>query len=394
MDPTEITAEYCVRLANNGTNITLYGYDRAGQLTNEVLFTNGMVGFRTNAWQYDEAGNWLHSPGENRWRLYNQDNELLGICGSNAPVSVTTTVTGHVEPGPASNKWFNTWATVRGETARVGTNTGNFSIANGPIYPGANDLEVTVRDISANTATQTRSVRRPMEETSHYDGNGNLTNWVSGTTNWVYEWDWADRLAKVSSNGITVLENWYEAGSRRLVKKDAASALYLWDGWESVAVLNQSGVAQEIFTRGVGIAGDIGTLVAITKLSTPAIYYAHHNHRGDVTTVRNGANTVSGYSYSAFGLQTSAFAPTFAASSLSSKEREPLRLSYYGYRFYAPQWQRWTSRDPLAAQHMVKEYEFLGNSFPNYIDAEGLMGDGISEGMYWFSVNVSFGVEA
>jgi hypothetical protein len=43
---------------------------------------------------------------------------------------------------------------------------------------------------------------------------------------------------------------------------------------------------------------------------------------------------------------------------------------------------------------MVKEYEFLGNSFPNYIDAEGLMGDGISEGMYWFSVNVSFGVEA
>ncbi len=25
----------------------------------------------------------------------------------------------------------------------------------------------------------------------------------------VYEWDWANRLAKVSSNGITVLENWY-----------------------------------------------------------------------------------------------------------------------------------------------------------------------------------------
>ncbi len=80
MDPTEITAEYYVRLANNGTNITLYGYDRAGQLTNEVLLTNGMAGFRTNAWQYDEAGNWLHSPGENRWRMNNQDNELPGTA--------------------------------------------------------------------------------------------------------------------------------------------------------------------------------------------------------------------------------------------------------------------------------------------------------------------------
>ncbi len=262
--------------------------------------------------------------------------------------------------------------TVRGQTARVGTNPGNFTIPDVPVCAGDNDLQVTVRDVSGNTATQTRLMSRPMDETFRYDGNGNLTNWVSGTTNWVYEWDWADRFTKVSSNGITVLENWYDAGSRRLAKKDAAYALYLLDGWESVAVLNQSGVAQEIFTRGVGIAGDIGTLVAITKLSTPAIYYAHHNHRGDVTTVRNGANTVSGYSYSAFGLQTSAFGSDVSRFKFSSKEREASTgWSYYGHRFYAPQWQRWVSRDKLAEAHHGKIYEFCNNSPLCHIDPNG-----------------------
>ncbi len=179
-------------------------------------------------------------------------------------------------------------------------------------------------------------------------------------------------VAKVSSNGITVLENWYDAGSRRLAKKDAAYALYLWDGWESVAVLNQSAVAQEIFTRGVGIAGDIGTLVAITKLSTPAIYYAHHNHRGDVTTVRSGASTVSGYSYSAFGLQTSAFGSDVCRFKFSSKEREPsCGWSYYGYRFYAPQWQRWLSRDKAGKTNLENMYEFSNASPLHHVDPDG-----------------------
>ncbi len=57
-----------------------------------------------------------------------------------------------------------------------------------------------------------------------------------------------------------------------------------------------------------------------------------------------------------------------------------LRLELFSYRFYAPRG-KVDEQDPLAAQHMVQiEYEFLGNSPPNYIDAEGLMGDGISEG--------------
>ncbi len=104
-------------ITNNGTNITLYGYDRAGQLTNEVLFTNGLAGFKTNAWQYDEAGNWLNAAGGTKW-LYNADNELVarGPSGTpGVPSSASLTLTGEVmEHGPNSSKWFNTWAKSQG----------------------------------------------------------------------------------------------------------------------------------------------------------------------------------------------------------------------------------------------------------------------------------------
>jgi len=42
---------------------------------------------------------------------------------------------------------------------------------------------------------------------------------------------------------------------------------------------------RETFTQGVDLAGDIGTLVAVTHhaaSSTNDVFYAHHNHRGDI----------------------------------------------------------------------------------------------------------------
>jgi YD repeat-containing protein len=87
-------------ITNNGTNVTLYGYDAAGQLTNEVV-----VGSATNSWVYDEAGNWLNPTPTTKW-VYNADHELPGRV-NNGDTNFTITVTGEVEPGPRSNKWYH-----------------------------------------------------------------------------------------------------------------------------------------------------------------------------------------------------------------------------------------------------------------------------------------------
>jgi RHS repeat-associated protein len=366
-------------ITNNGTNVALYGYDRAGQLTNEVLFTNSLARFTTNTWQYDEAGNWLNANPSNRWR-YNTDNELIARA-ANSDTTWNTTVTGEVEPGANSNKWLNTWASCRGVSARVRTNDGAFVLPDVPLNAGTNELVVTVTDVSGNQSQQVRKIKKNALEIFHYDGNGNLTNWVVGTTNWVYEWDVADRLTKVSSNGIIVLENWYDSGSRRLAKTETVAGqisrcLYISDGWDVVGVSDETGQFKEIFTRGIGLRGDIGTLVGVTRVpggTNPGKFYAHHNHRGDVTTVRNGGTTTTTYGYSAYGNLVAQTGTDVCRFGFSSKEREAsCGWSYYGYRFYAPQWQRWISDDFIGESGSLNLFQFLANIPTVALDPNGL----------------------
>jgi len=298
-----------------------------------------------------------------------------------AATNLTITVTGEVEPGANSNKWYNTWAFCRGVRARVNPEDGTFSLPGVPLYPGTNMLLVRVRDVSGNDAEQTRTVVRTNAlETFEYDGNGNLTNWVKAGENWAYEWDWADRLVKASSNGVVVLENWFDAQSRKIAKAEVVNGqmvktLYLYDGWDIVGVMNETGQMRETFTRGVGLAGDIGTLVAVTHHPaswTNGTFYAHHNHRGDVILTRSGATTAGRYDYAAFGSLKSQTGPDVCRFKFSSKERDvSTGFSYYGYRFYAPQWQRWASRDPIMEEGGINLYAFTANNPGSYADSDG-----------------------
>jgi RHS repeat-associated protein len=240
-----------------------------------------------------------------------------------------------------------------------------------------------VRTVSGNEAEQTRTVVRTNAlETFEYDGNGNLTNWVSGAQNWSYEWDWADRLTKVTSNGVVVLENWFDAQSRRIAKAEVVNGqmvktLYLYDGWDIVGVMNGAGQMGETFTRGVGLAGDIGTLVAVTHHAgswTNGTFYAHHNHRGDVILTRSGTTTVGRYDYTAFGALKSQIGIHVSRFTFSSKERDASTgFSYYGYRFYSPQWQRWANRDPIEEEGGLNLYAYVGNDPVNEFDPLGLL---------------------
>jgi len=214
----------------------------------------------------------------------------------------------------------------------------------------------------------------------------------------------ADRLTKVSSNSIVVLQNWYDVFGRRVAKQEVVNGqmqkrLYLYAGWTILGVMNENGQILETFTRGVGLAGDIGTLVAVTHHNgsavTPGTYYTHHNHRGDVIVTRNGTTTTGTYDYSAFGSLKTQTGTDVCRFKFSSKEREAsCGFSYYGVRFYAPQWQRWPNHDPIGElgfevlrYHSSKPlrffemlrriggnnlYEFVRNQPTDYLDYLGL----------------------
>ena len=213
---------------------------------------------------------------------------------------------------------------------------------------------------------------------------------MKAAENWAYEWDWADRLTQVTSNGVVVHENWYDAQSRRIAKAEVVNGqivktLYLHDGWDIVGVMNEAGQMRETFARGIGLAGDICTLVAVTHHPaswTNGTFYADHNHRGDVILTRSGGTTVGRYDYAAFGSLKSQTGPDVCRFKFSSRELdESTRMYYYGHRYYHIKIQRWISQELLRELGGWNFYAFLRNSPINNIDLGGLMPVPVATGL-------------
>jgi RHS repeat-associated protein len=128
----------------------------------------------------------------------------------------------------------------------------------------------------------------------------------------------------------------------------------------------------------VGLAGDIGTLAAIQCTSgtnANKVFYTHHNHRGDVILVREGTSSVASYDYTPFGATRSQTGSNtnVCRFMFSSKELDKsVGWYYYGYRYYSPEWQRWSNQDPLGESFDNNLYRFCYNDPECYADSDGL----------------------
>jgi RHS repeat-associated protein len=350
-----------MRSVTSGNQVIDYGYDAVYQLTSEVVNVDGTI--TTNAWRYDAAGNLRGTTQGTRQTLLtvNGDNELTSsgdVTNQGVAAVEQLDVAGQVEPGPNSNKWYASTASAKGQAAPVSQQDGSFAITNVAVTAGANALTATVQDVSGNIATQivnfaVQTVTNRSQFT--YDANGNMSS-AGVSPVFVYQYDAENRLVRAISNNVTVLQCWYDGAGRRVAKREIIgtqtnAVQYVWDGWRLVAVLGADGQLQEYYTRGLGVAGDVGSIVAVTHYangSPTATYYLHNNHRGDVILARQGTNTVATLDYAPYGelrSQTGSYTPRFR---FSSKEYDASTGFYHFLcRHYQPQWGRWLSRDPL-----------------------------------------------
>ena len=226
------------------------------------------------------------------------------------------------------------------------------------------------------------------------DGNGSLTNHpcssvaISGQNvpdHLLY--DCEGNLSCVSNPVSGAVDSyWYDSVGRRIAKQEnGLLTLYIWDGMDIIATANADGTLREYFTRGIGIAGDVGSLVAETRFenNTPvSTVYLHSNWRGDVVMATIPTGTVVGeYAYTTFGEPLSSSGTYTPRFGFSSKERDASGLVYYGFRYYSPVLCRWISEDPIREAGGLNLYQFCGNDPVTRVDADGRIAPNVVAGL-------------
>ncbi len=199
-----------------------------------------------------------------------------------------------------------------------------------------------------------------------------------------YAYDDAGRLASVSSNGVQLLANFYDAKSRR-VRKVASSATttFFYDDWNLVEerVAYTNGAASTIrYYWGKDLSGSLqgaGGVCGLLYLTVDgSIYIPSYDNIGNVTRYLDAnGNTVAQYTYDAFGkliFKTGPLADLFRLRFSTKYFDLETGLYYYGYRFYHPVLMRWLNRDPFEEEGGLNLYAQCSNNLMSQFDAVGL----------------------
>ena len=236
---------------------------------------------------------------------------------------------------------------------------------------------------------------------NNYDVIGNSTNWLANSLNqysqfthdldgnmtqcgdWSYTYDVANRLEAVSSSGVLLVTNFYDAKSHSVKKvTPEATTTFFYDGWKLIEerIDYTNGTASTIrYYWGKDLsgtlqgAGAVGGLLYMTV--DGSIYIPCYDNNGNITKyIDESGNVVAAYEYDDFGRLISAMGPMadFFRHRFSTKYFDPeTGLYYYGYRFYSPALMRWLNRDPIGEEGGLNLYCYCQNNSVKYFDAIG-----------------------
>jgi RHS repeat-associated protein len=295
------------------------------------------------------------------------------------------TVMGTTTTSKATNVTVNgTNALIYGDATFAATNMPlmtTYTASASDIYGRHSTNTVTVSIATNNAAYQ-------------YDGNGNLTN--DGLRSFAY--DDENQLIQVWVANQWFSQFAYDGKMRRRIRQEFTwqssgwvqtnEVYYVYDGNVVIQERNINNLPTTTYTRGKDLsgsqegAGGIGGLLAMTLNTAPgssssnSMFY-HSDGNGNVTMLINSSQyIVAKYLYDAFGNVLSA-AGSLAQQNLyrfSSKEAHlNSGLIYYLYRYYDPNLQRWSNRDPMEETGGVNLYSFVKNRAPNETDILGLI---------------------
>ena len=200
---------------------------------------------------------------------------------------------------------------------------------------------------------------------------------------WTYTYDAANRLKAVSSNGVLIVTNFYDAKSRRVKKvTQEATMTFFYDGWNLVEerICYTNGTTSTIhYYWGKDLsgtlqgAGGVGGLLYLTVDGVP--YIPDYDNIGNITRYLDAnGNVVAQYTYDAFGgtlSQSGTMCDVFRHRFSTKYFDIETGLYHYGYRFYLPPLMRWLSCDPKEEHGGINLFEFCHNNALHFFDKDG-----------------------
>ena len=235
---------------------------------------------------------------------------------------------------------------------------------------------------TANSLNQCSSVfcaSASLREISH-DTDGNMTQFGD----WTCTYDVANRLKTVSSNGVLIVANFYDAKSRRVKKVTSeATTTFFYDDWnlveERIAYTNGTMSTIRYFwgkdlSGALQGAGGVGGLLYLTI--DDVTYIPTYDNNGNVTRYLDAnGNTAAQYTYDAFGkivAKSGSMADVFRHCFSTKYFDVETGLYYYGYRFYSQSLMRWLNRDPIEERGGLNLYSMCRNCPVFHVDKLGL----------------------
>ncbi|MBI4830176.1 MAG: hypothetical protein HY801_01190 [Candidatus Lindowbacteria bacterium] len=242
----------------------------------------------------------------------------------------------------------------------------------------------TVETYAINSLNQVTAITPAT--TFGYGNNGNMTSKTVSQSTTSFQYDYENRLTKITYPDNDWTEFVYDALGRRLktIEKNSSGVEtgrthYVYDGLDMIAELNGTNGMEAHFTHGSGI--DDPLIIRYNGLD----YYYHKNHLGSVTEIANSTGTVvKSYKYDAFGNILEETGPTINRGfTYTARERHSRSgLYYYRARFYDPRIGRFISQDPIGILGGMNLYSYTENGPVNRNDPLGL---------WYIDINVSGG---
>ena len=374
-----------------------YGFDEYGRFGSVTSTANSVV----NNWQYSYLpGSHLMAsvdhPTYSARKTYEPNRDLITTV-SNKFGSTTISAFGYVNDGlgrrtartdttptlTVNNAFgYNLKSEVTSAMMANGNSKYNYDPIGNRVFSSLNALTNTY---SANALNQytviTNSVSSvPLCEIKpSYDLDGNmLTNDV-----WSYSWDAENRLTAAYSNNTLLVSNTYDHQSRRIAKiTTEGTRTFIWDGWNLISekLLTANVSLSTFYTWGLDLsgtlqgAGGVGGLLAVHRDNTS--FFPCFDANGNVTEYVDATGVIRAhYSFDAFGntISQSGDIEVKFSHRFSTTYYDPeTAFYYYGCRYYASEFGRWVSRDPVEEMYSWSVYNFLDNEATDLIDERGL----------------------